>query len=109
MFHASEEDEDYLGLSKELSASALSIGPGVDIMDARRALGDGVCILGNLDPVEVLLKGSAAQVAAETTRIVSAVGGPGYMFNTGECVPRETPVENVEAMMQAARTAWASV
>lgn len=107
-FHASEENEDYLRLSKEIGATALSIGPGVDIADARRALGEDICILGNLEPVEILMKGSAGQVAAETERIVRAVGGPGYMFNTGECVPRETPVENVEAMIRTARATWDS-
>ena len=107
-FHASEEKEDYLVLMKEIGVSAISIGPGLDISKARRALGPEVCILGNLDPIEVLMKGTPQEVAEETRRIIREVGGPAYMFNTGECVPRETPVENMDAMMQTAREAWES-
>lgn len=108
-FHASEEDADYLNLMKNLGVSALSIGPNVNIANVRKALGPGVGILGNLDPIEVLMRGTADQVAADARRIIREVGGPAYMFNTGECVPRETPAENMEAMITAARDAWGSV
>ena len=108
-FHASEEDEEYLNIMKGLGVSALSIGPGVDIAKVRSALGPKTCILGNLDPIEVLMKGSPEVVAADARRIIREVGGPAYVFNTGECVPRETPVENMDAMISAAREAWASL
>lgn len=107
-FHASEEDADYLNLMKDLGVSALSIGPNVNISNVRKALGPGVGILGNLDPIEVLMKGTADQVAGDAKRIIGEVGGPAYMFNTGECVPRDTPSENMEAMITAAREASAS-
>jgi uroporphyrinogen-III decarboxylase len=43
-------------------------------------------------------------VAAEAERIM-AVGkrGGGYIFNTGEMVPRDTPEENLRAMLDGAR------
>lgn len=105
-FHASEEHPDYLTAMKQLGVSAISIGPGLDIVKARQALGPEVCILGNLDPIEVLMRGKADRVADETRRIIGQVGGPAYMFNTGECVPRETPTENMDAMIRAARQSW---
>ena len=91
---------------KNLGVSALSIGPNVNIANVRKALGPAVAILGNLDPIEVLMKGTADQVAADARRIIREVGGPAYMFNTGECVPRETTEENMEAMIAAARAEW---
>jgi len=52
----------------------------------------------------VLMNGTPHQVATEAARIMT-VGkrGGAYAFNTGEMVPRDTPVENMEAMLRAAR------
>ena len=60
--------------------------------------------MGNLDPVSILMNGTAEQVAREAERIMKAgkVGG-GYMVNTGEMNPRGTPEENMRVMMQTAR------
>jgi len=45
-------------------------------------------------------------VASEAERIMR-IGrqNGGYVFNTGEMVPRDTPIENMEAMLAAARNA----
>ena len=44
---------------------------------------------GNLDPLEVLWKGTPELVRSETTRIItSCKENGGYIFNTGEMNPR---------------------
>ncbi len=104
IYHASEEKEGHLKLQASSGVSILSVGPGLDMARAKEIVGDKVCLIGNLDPVNVLMNGTPDRVAAETERIMT-VGrrGGGYIFNTGEMVPRDTPVENVEAMLRAAR------
>ena len=103
-YHASEENEGHLRLQAASGASALSVGPGLDVAKAKAAVGDRVCLIGNLDPLGILLDRTAGEVAEEAQRIM-AVGkqGGGYIFNTGEMVPRDTPIENMEAMLSAAR------
>lgn len=104
IYHASEEKEGHLKLQAASGVSILSVGPGLDMARAKELVGDKVCLIGNLDPVNVLMNGSRDQISAETTRIVNACKPDGgYLFNTGEMVPRDTPVENVEAMLRAAR------
>jgi len=68
------------------------------------------------------MRGTPQQVAAEAERIVnlcraptegwhraklgterSLVPGGGYLFCTGEMNPRDTPVENMRAMIEAVR------
>ena len=45
-----------------------------------------------------------SEVEAETRRIVEAgKPGGGYVFNTGEGIPRQTRPEVVETMVQTAR------
>jgi uroporphyrinogen decarboxylase len=88
----------------ESGVSVISVGPGLDIQKAKDAIGDKVCIIGNLDPVNVLMNGTPEQVDKEARRIMS-IGRKtgGYIFNTGVMVPRDVPVENMEAMLAAAR------
>jgi len=56
--------------------------------------------------IEVLMRGSPAEVERETERIMSiGCSGGGYLFNTGEMNPRDVPPENMKAMIRAARAA----
>lgn len=104
IYHASEEKEGHIQLQAGSGVSLLSVGPGIDMLRVKQLVGDKVGLIGNLDPVNVLMNGSPERVAAEAKRIVTECKpGGGYVFNTGEMVPRDTPVENMEAMLAAAR------
>lgn len=76
------------------------------LAEAKAALGDKICLLGNLDQVDFLKRASPSEVAAKTRQIV-AVGKPGgrYIFSTADYLERNTPRENVVAMIQAAKEA----
>ena len=64
------------------------------------------CFSGNLDPIEVLMRGTSDEVAAEAERIVKlCYPAGGYIFCTGEMNPRDVPEENMRAMVRAARAA----
>ncbi len=105
IYHASEEKEGHLKLQATSGVSILSVGPGLDMARAKEIVGGTVCLIGNLDPVNVLMNGTPEQVASEAERIMTlGKQGGGYIFNTGEMVPRDTPIENMEAMLSAARS-----
>ncbi len=77
-----------------------------DLAKAKAELGDAVCLLGNLDQINFLKKASPEEVDAATRRIVS-IGKPGgrYIFSTSDFLEKHTPLENVKAMIKAAREA----
>lgn len=103
LYHASEEGAS-LPIMTNLGVSALTAGPGMDAADAIEVMRDKVCFLGNLDPIGVLMNGTPEQVDAEARRIVDiGSNASGHLFNSGEMVPRDTPVENMQAMIAAAR------
>jgi len=104
LFHGSEEKLPYIEKQCELGADVLSVGPGVDIAAAKATTRGKVALMGNLDPIAVLELASPDEVAAEAERIVT-IGkeGGGYLFDTGEMVPRDAPEANVRAMVAAAR------
>ncbi|HHY98332.1 MAG TPA: hypothetical protein GX509_06300 [Firmicutes bacterium] len=99
-YHASEESIEGLKLMAEVSPSALSVGPGLDIVKAKEAVGSKICLIGNLDPINILERGRPEEVRAETQRILEVARGGGLLFNTGEMVPRATPEENILAMVE---------
>ncbi|HGE73198.1 TPA: hypothetical protein ENX78_20370 [Candidatus Poribacteria bacterium] len=103
--HASEEKPEYIEKQATIGASALSVGPGIDIGIAKRLTEGKIALIGNLDPLNVLQRATPQKVAEEAKRIMS-IGrqNGGYMFNTGEMVPRDTPEENMRAMMVSAKS-----
>lgn len=100
----SEVSVPYLLAESELGVDIISCGPGADMAEVRKALTGKTCFSGNLDPIEVLMRGTPEQVAREAERIVNiCYPKGGYLFCTGEMNPRDTPVENMRAMIAAVR------
>jgi len=76
------------------------------LADAKAALGDCVCLLGNLDQVD-FLKTATPQQVAEKTREIVQIGKPGgrFIFSTSDYLEKLTPRANVVAMIEAAKEA----
>jgi uroporphyrinogen-III decarboxylase len=74
-----------------------------DLAEAKRVMGDRVCLLGNLDQLRFLKVASPGEVA-EKTRAIVRVGKPGgrYLFAASDFLEKGTPLENVKAMLRAA-------
>jgi uroporphyrinogen-III decarboxylase len=101
--HNSEISLPYLAAECETGADIINCGPAADIAAVHESLRGKVCFSGNLDPIEALLRGTPEEVARETVRIVGGASGGGYLFCTGEMNPRDVPIENMRAMIAAAR------
>ena len=94
----------YLLAESELGVEIISCGPAADLAEVRKVLTGKSCLSGNLDPIEVLMRGTPEQVAEEAERIVKiGYSDGGYIFNTGEMNPRDTPVENMKTMIETVR------
>jgi len=103
-YHGSEKSVPHLTIMSELSFDTINIGDGIDIGRVKNAIGNKKCIMGNLDTINVLKMKSPSEIEKETKDIVEKgkVNG-GYIFCTGEGIPRETPGENVRAMIKAVK------
>lgn len=103
-YHASEHSIPHLVAQAEIGMSAVSVGPGLDLAVAKENAGSKVCLLGNVDPINFLLQSDAESVYNETKRVgANGIKGGGYLFNSGEMIPRDVPEENMKAMIRAAR------
>ena len=84
-------------------AQVLSVDAPTDLKKARRALGPGVVLYGNLSPVEVMMK-PAAEVRADSERLLREMADdPDFILGSGCDLPVGSPLENIAAMMTAAR------
>jgi uroporphyrinogen decarboxylase len=70
-------------------ADVVAIDAGQSLAAARRRLGDGVAVQGNLDPAR-LVAGRGALLAGVEAVLAEAGDAPGHLFNTGHAIPRET-------------------
>ena len=83
-------------------ARVLSLDWRVSLQDARRRLGNGVALQGNLDPAALF--GSPETVRRRTLETLESLpGDPAYIFNLGHGILPETPVESVRALIETVR------
>jgi len=102
--HNSETNLDHILSHLPVGMSFENIGPSADTAAVSDALRGRAAFSGNLDPMEVLWKGTPELIRKDTERIISACKkNGGYIFCTGEMNPSQVPAENMKAMMETAR------
>lgn len=84
----------------EVKPDALSIGPDADLDIARR-LQEKTIIQGNLDPK--ILASTKDEIKTATENILNKLSGKNFIFNLGHGILPETPVENVEFLVDLVR------
>lgn len=97
-----------LPLLREVGIKCLMVeepkkGFDIDVIAIKRALGDRVCLVGNVDSVEVMLRGSEHDVVRAVEAQLPAAKDGGFIASTGSPLTVDTPVRNVHAFMRAAR------
>jgi len=76
----------------------------VDLAEAKRRIGDRVCLMGYVDLLHVIRNGtpeSIERTVKETIR--TAAPGSGFILGTSDSIRDGTPLENVRAYFDAAR------
>jgi uroporphyrinogen decarboxylase len=80
-------------------------GSPLTLRKAREILGEKFCLIGGLDHVETLPKGTPEQVQEEVRMAVESVGKGGrFILGPGCTLPATTPAENLLAAIRAAST-----
>lgn len=91
----------YEAFVKETGVTAVSIDSGIPAAWAAARLQPHVVVQGNLDPVLLLHGGDAMQTGVD--RILRDLGSGPMIFNLGHGVIKETPPENVAALVAGVR------
>jgi len=76
-----------------------------DLAELKRLYGDKLILKGNLHTTDVLLRGSVEDVVAASKKCIDdAAEGGGFILSSGDQCGRDTPDENIRAMVETART-----
>jgi len=74
----------------------------VDLPAAKEIVGDKICFVGNVPPLEVLKEGTLETVReACATLIRKMADGGGFVLSTGGFINAGTPAENIDAMVES--------
>ena len=82
-------------------ADALELDFQNNFSEMKRLVGSQVCLEGNVDPSGVLLQGTPEIVYRKSRELIRSAGPGGFILSSGCEVPRDTPPENIHAMVRA--------
>ena len=91
-----------LELMSQAGGSVIGVDWRIELTDAWQRVGQDVAVQGNLDPVVLL--GPRQKIRERVEHILRSVAGrPGHIFNLGHGILPETPVENVQSVVEMVR------
>jgi uroporphyrinogen decarboxylase len=76
-----------------------------DLAELKRRYGNRITLKGNLHTTEVMLRGSVAEVESAARKAIDdAAAGGRFILSTGDQCGRDTPDENLHALVRVARS-----
>lgn len=101
--HNCLKTDHILEMYPDTGADALQMDPNIDLGDVKRRIGDKMALIGNLHQLETLQHGTPSEVEEECREMIQkGAPGGGYILSASGCLSRETPLENLDAMVSAA-------
>lgn len=100
--HICGDTRPILGGMARLGCEIVDLDYMVPMKEARAAMGPSQVLLGNIEPVGVLRNGTPGEIL-NAIRQCHEAAGERYIVSAGCEVPRDTPIENVTAMLAYAR------
>jgi len=83
-------------------ARILEVDWKLDMAEARRVVPAPTVLMGNVNPCDPLVLGTPSDVDAAARKVIEATGGRGLFLSSGCAMGRNTPPENMEALVAAA-------
>jgi len=81
--------------------NVLNWGKQTDIEDVKDRVGDRMCLMGNVNPLEVGVRGTPDEVVDATLEVLEKSGGEGIILSVGGGTSPGMPRENILAMQKA--------
>jgi uroporphyrinogen decarboxylase len=76
-----------------------------NLAELKQLYGNRIVLKGNLHTTDVMLFGSVDDVVRASRQCIDdAAAGGGFILSTGDQTPRDTPFENIFAVVETART-----
>lgn len=103
MLHICGDNSRVMGLYARVGYDLIELDSKVSLAEARKIVGTRAALIGNLDPVHVILRGSVELVRKKAEEAIQAAGTKGFILGIGCEAPLDTPPENIKALVEVAR------
>ena len=101
--HNCLKTDHILEMYPDTGADALQMDPEIDIGEVKKRIGDKMGLIGNMHQLKTLQHGTPEEVELECKEMIEKAGRDGgYILSASGCLSKETPIENLDAMLSAA-------
>jgi uroporphyrinogen decarboxylase len=101
VYHNDARIDPFLEKLAEAGFDVLNWTHNLDVADARRRTAGKICLMGNLPPLDLGVRGAPAEVKAATLDLLHRAGREGFILSVGGGVSPGMPGANIRAMIDA--------
>ncbi len=102
VLHICGDTTQLLEKMSQSNADGLELDYQVNLVKAREVIGDYMTIIGNLNPVEVMLNGNPGFIKSEAKKLIAQKNRIGkFILSTGCTIAPTNPPENLRAIVEA--------
>ncbi len=103
VYHNDAAIKQFLDDLPDTGFDVLNFSHKVDIAEAARRTGGRMCLMGNVSPLELGVRGSAEAVKAAALEVLRKTAGTNLILSLGGGASPGMPAENIRALVEAAR------
>jgi addiction module HigA family antidote len=101
VYHNDAEVDACLDHLPDAGFGVLNWGKQKDIREVKERVGDRMCLMGNVNPLEIAVRGTPGEVREATLDVLEGSGGEGVILSVGGGTSPGMPRENIVAMLDA--------
>ncbi|HTX19031.1 MAG TPA: uroporphyrinogen decarboxylase family protein [Bacteroidota bacterium] len=101
IYHNDAEIGACLDHLPDVGFNVLNWGKQTDIADVKARVGDRMCLMGNVNPLEIGVRGTPEEVYDATLEVLEKSGGEGIILSVGGGTSPGMPRENILSMARA--------
>jgi uroporphyrinogen-III decarboxylase len=101
IYHNDAEVDACLDHLPDAGFNVLNWGKQKHYSEVKRRVGNRMCLMGNVNPLEIAVRGTPEEVREATLEVLEASGGEGIILSVGGGVSPGMPRENMMAMQDA--------
>jgi uroporphyrinogen-III decarboxylase len=101
VYHNDAEVDACLDHLPDTGFNVLNWGKQKDIREVKQRVGDRMCLMGNVNPLEIAVRGTPEEVRDATLDVLEGAEGEGIILSVGGGTSPGMPRENIVAMLAA--------
>ena len=101
LYHNDADVNACLEFLPDCGFNVLNWGKQIDIADVKKRIGNRMCLMGNVNPLEIGVRGTSDQMYKATIEVLEKSRGEGIILSLGGGVSPGMPRENILAMQKA--------